>query len=189
MVKKKGENFSSNNINKLILKKNTYESINKILSNTKIIEKEVYTLIRNFFKEYFELNYEFTNHEIKRELKKFYLSNELKEDIKNLFDRLSQLEYLGNILTQQELKNLILDFKSIINKIITVHYKKETSFMKKLVDSIHHIFSHSKNIHSGIKKVVSLAIPAENTEIKKINSGNQINILLNKNNSLFMSYF
>jgi len=65
MAKERGEDSSKDySINKLILKKAVNKKINFILSKAFISEKEVYYLIRSFFKKFLEIDYEFTSEEL-----------------------------------------------------------------------------------------------------------------------------
>jgi len=147
----------TNNNNKFLLKQNTYRDIKQILDSVKIQEKEAYNLIRNFFKLYLDLNYEFTNEELKEELKKVYFSHELKEDTSLLFDSLSKIEYFSEPLSQPKLRKLLINFKKVIDEIVTVHYEKESSFIKKFQDSLqgflhHHLVNQIKINKKSSKK-------------------------------------
>lgn len=144
MAKKRGVEDASSSTNKFLLKQNTYKNIRSLLSLDTIPEKEVYNLIRDFFKKYLNIDYEFTNEELKKELKKVYFSHELKEDTSLLFDHLSRIEYLSQPLSQEELRNLLNKFKDIMDELITVHYKKQASFIEKMKDSLHQFLENSK---------------------------------------------
>ncbi len=143
MVKERGEDNSKDySINKLILKKAINKKINFILSKAFISEKEVYYLIRSFFKKFLEIDYEFTSEELNNELRKIYLTNELQEKVKLLFKKISKVEYASKPFSKDELIRLLNDFKSIIDELIIAHYKKESSIMKRLGDNIHKFFSN-----------------------------------------------
>ena len=160
-----------NNNNKFLLKQNTYRDIKQILNLTNIPEKETYNLIRNFFKLYLDLDYEFTNEELKKELKKVYFSHELKEDTSLLFDSLSKIEYFSEPLSQPKLRKLLLNFKKVIDEIVTVHYKKESSFVKKFQDSLqgflHHHLINQVKINKKFSKKYNVSIKSNNNKIDK----------------------
>jgi hypothetical protein len=144
MKNKRGEKDITSNSNKLILKQNTQQKVNQFLSESEIDEKEVYLLIRDFFKKYLNLDYEFTNEELKKELRSVYWSDDLKQKTQNLFTILSKMEYFSKPLSNQQLNQLLLDFKEIIDDIVIVHYKKEATFLKKIKDALHKFVSFPK---------------------------------------------
>ena len=156
MENKRGEQLNPSSTNKFLLKQNTYKNINQILSLEIIPEKEVYNLIRNFFKSYLDLDYEFTNEELQKELKQVYFSHELKQDTSSLFNSLSQIEYFSKPLSQITLKNLLLNFKDIIDEIVTVHYEKQASFMTKIQHSLHTFLSNHTNSQTKEESVTKI---------------------------------
>lgn len=111
-------NTNSSNTNFLI-KQNYLRKLKVFLNEKSLEEKDVYNLIRNFFKEFLEINYEFTNEELKQEIKHIYFDNELKEKISDLFDELSEIEYFSKSLSQDKLVQLLQDFKLILSQIKT----------------------------------------------------------------------
>lgn len=146
MKTKRGEPLNSSSMNKVLLKQSYIKKLNIILTEESIIEKETYNLIRNFFKEYLNLDYEFTNEEMKKELKQVYFSMNLKERISTLFDTLSKIEYLSQPLSQSQLKNLLINFKSIIDDLVVVHYQEELSFIKKMQHSLQTFLTNKRNL-------------------------------------------
>ncbi len=141
MAGKRGENTDSSTINKLILKKAVHKRMKQILNKAFISEREVYDLVRSFFKKYLGIDYEFTREELMRELRRVYISPELQERVRHLFDNISEIEHTSKAFQREELEKIINEFESIINDLIVSHYEKEKSFLKKLRDSIHKIFS------------------------------------------------
>lgn len=145
MVEKRGEEASSGAINKLILKKAANRRTSQILSKAFISEKEVYNLIRGFFKKYLEIDYEFTHKELLKELKRVYLTPDLQKKVNSMFNKISSIEHSSKPFPRDDLENLLIDFNEIVEELIISHYVKNKSFMNKLRDSIHELFSKEHN--------------------------------------------
>jgi hypothetical protein len=141
MVEKKRGDEGSFTANKLILKKAANKKIEHIMSKAFISEKEVYDLVRSFFKKHLIIDYEFTHEELMKELKKIYLSPELQVKIKRLFEDVSRIEHTSKPFTREELEKILKDFGEVVDGLIVSHYQQEKSFFRRLKDSIHNIFS------------------------------------------------
>ena len=138
---KRGEDASSNTQNKLILKKAANKKINHLRSKAYISEKEVYDLVRSFFKKHLTIDYEFTHEELMNELKKVYLSPDLQEKVRNLFDDISKIEHTSKSFTREELEEILKDFEGVVEELIVSHYQQDRSFFKKIKDWLHKTFS------------------------------------------------
>jgi hypothetical protein len=138
--KKRGEESSSTS-NKLILKKAAYKKVDHIMSKAFISEREVYDLIRSFFKKHLTIDYEFTHEELMKELKKVYLSPDLQEKVKRLFGDVSEIEHTSKTYTREELEKILKDFREVVDGLIVSHYQQERSFFRKLKDNVHKMFS------------------------------------------------
>jgi len=137
---KRGEETSSI-ANKLILKKAVNKRIDNILKKAFISEKEVYDLVRSFFKKHLSIDYEFTREELMKELKKIYLSPDMQDDVRQLFDDIGAIEHSSKAFSREELARLLEDFRKVVDGLIVSHYQQEKSFIKKLRDNIHNAFS------------------------------------------------
>jgi hypothetical protein len=126
--------------NKLLLKRAVEHKINVISEKAFISEKEVYELIRGFFKKYINIDYEFTSEELLKEMKKIYLPNALQEKVKSILERISEIEHVSRTFTKPELIAILNDFKTVVDEIIVVHYDSK-GFAKKLGDALHLGFS------------------------------------------------
>src|SRR4030042_6593152 len=139
--KKGGEDSSPNAQNKLILKKAANKKVEHLISKAFISEKEVYDLVRSFFKKHLTIDYEFTHEELMRELKKIYLSPDLQEKVKNLFEDVSKIEHSSQTFTRQELEEVLKDFREVVDGLIVSHYQQDKGFFRKIRDGIHKTFS------------------------------------------------
>ncbi|MBU1198597.1 MAG: hypothetical protein KKF46_00125 [Nanoarchaeota archaeon] len=166
MVEKRGEDASSNKINKLILKRAAHKRTDQILKKAFISEKEVYELIRSFFKKYLEVDYEFTHQEMLSELKRVYLTPELQKKVDGLFKKISAVEHDSASLERKELEKLLVDFKQIVEELIVTHYQQDSSFLKKLKDSIHKLFSRE---HTKLLELDNSVLSENERTIVKMN--------------------
>lgn len=141
MEEKRGEESSSSIKNKLILKRAVTKKIKQINSKAFISDKEVYELIRSFFKKHLDVDYEFTHQELMKELRRIYLTPELQQKVDALFKKISEVEHSNKTFTREELENLLSDFNHLVDQLIVSHYKKNKSGGKKFKDWIHHLFS------------------------------------------------
>lgn len=144
MAEKRGEEASSSasaNANKLILKKAAHRRAEQIRSKAFISSKEVYDLVRSFFKKHLDIDYEFTHDELMKELRKVYLSPELHGQVNGLFKKVSEIEHSDKDFSREELEQLLVEFKDIVDAMIVSHYEQDKSFFKRLKDSIHKVFS------------------------------------------------
>jgi hypothetical protein len=148
--KKRGDDTSSNTQKKLILKKAANKKIEHLRSKAYISEKEVYDLVRSFFKKHLTIDYEFTHEELMNELKKIYLSPDLQEKVKGLFEDVSKIEHTSKTFTREELEEILKDFELVVDGLIVSHYQQKKSFFTKIKDSFHKAFSkkHKKLLES-----------------------------------------
>ncbi|MBN2459027.1 hypothetical protein JXB28_01980 [Candidatus Woesearchaeota archaeon] len=146
MAEKRGEESSSTssasaNANKMILKKAAHRRAEQIKSKAFISPKEVYDLVRGFFKKHLDIDYEFTHDELMKELRKVYLSPELHGKVNGLFRDVSEIEHTNKEFTREELEQLLLEFKDIVDALIVSHYEQEKSLLKRMKHSFHKMFS------------------------------------------------
>ena len=143
MVEKRGEEASSTNTtnNKLILKKAVYKKMDHLMGKAFISEREVYDLVRSFFKKHLTIDYEFTREELMKELKKIYLSPDLQDKVQNLLIDVSQIEHTSKNFTKEELAEILADFRDVVDGLIVSHYQQERSFFKRFKDNLHKMFS------------------------------------------------
>ncbi|MBN2142707.1 hypothetical protein JW711_05255 [Candidatus Woesearchaeota archaeon] len=135
MAEKRGE-LESKVVNKSILKKAVAHKIRQISDKAFISEREVYDLIRGFFKKYINIDYEFTSAELMKELKKVYFPPELQERTDHVLERISEMEHVSRIFSKEELQNLLHEFKTLVDDMIITHYEKR-SFFERMRDLFH----------------------------------------------------
>jgi hypothetical protein len=139
MVEDRGED-SSRAINRMALKKAAIRKVDRILSKPYISEREVYDTIRGFFKKHLGVDYEFTHKEIMDELKKVYLTTELKKRVETLLIKISEFEHTTKEYSKEELVSLLADFRTLVDEMIVVHYDNHKTPFAKIIDFFHHLF-------------------------------------------------
>ncbi|MBW2991062.1 hypothetical protein KY348_05160 [Candidatus Woesearchaeota archaeon] len=141
MAEKRGDDAGSSTSNKLILKKAVHKRIKQIESKAFVSEREIYDLIRGFFKKYLGVDYEFTHEELIKELRKVYLSREVQEKVNDLFHKISEIEHTSKAFPREHLEQILAEFKVLVDELIVSHYEKEKAFFRKIRDSLHKLFS------------------------------------------------
>ena len=144
MAEKRGGETNSSTMNKLILKRAVSKRIKQIRAKAFISEREIYDLIRGFFKKYLGVDYEFTREELVKELRRVYFSPELQQRVSSLFDKISEIEHTSKAFPREELEKILVEFKGMVDELIVSHYQKEKSFIKKLKDYVHRLFSYKQ---------------------------------------------
>ncbi len=166
MAEKRGGEASSSTegVNKLILKKAAHRRAEQIKSKAFISSREVYDLIRGFFKKHLEIDYEFTHDELMKELRKVYLPPDLQSKVHNLFKDVSEIEHSSRSFSREELEQLLVEFKEIVDALIVSHYEKDRSFLRKIKDSLHKTFSRKH--HKMLQPDDSVLSEHERTIVK-----------------------
>ena len=106
------------------LRKKTHRKVDYHLQKAYVDENDFYSLIKEFFLELLEKNYEPTYEELIRELyelKHDYLTfnHEQREQAVELLRALSEAEYTGDSFSQEEAKQLLEAFKELTTKMTT----------------------------------------------------------------------
>lgn len=92
--------------------------------------REVYTLIRQFFKEYLERDYEFTIRELRDEVKKTYIPATVREDVSSLLDTLEQMEYKTVSYKREELLAILKRFRKVVDELVKTIQRRHSIWNK-----------------------------------------------------------
>jgi hypothetical protein len=122
--------------NKMVLKKAVSHKVKQLSEKAVITDREVYDLIRGFFKKYISIDYEFTSEELIKEMRKVYLPGDLHKRVSLLLSAVSEMEHLSREFSKIELLHILQEFNSIVNDMITTHYE-DKGFLKKIADWLH----------------------------------------------------
>jgi hypothetical protein len=143
-----------------------------VLAGLEKIEKQLYqkspeelsrkfsAIMRQFFKDIFNLEYEFTYEELRMEVSKRKISPTLKEILMSYSKRISEIEYGGYKITREELYTLVEEAREIV-KLMTKPTGKEKGAIKEeqkkerreeIVNKIRQIFKKER-LKKDVKKV------------------------------------
>jgi len=114
MVNKRGES----QLNTKLFKEVFLKRIHYLMTKRLVTEKETYDLIKDFFKEYLCLDYEFTEQELQDELKKVYLPNDVRKKLNSLLNDIFRVEYTEKQLEDEKLREHLREFRRIIDILV-----------------------------------------------------------------------
>ncbi len=135
---------------KKLLKKSHHQKIDYALAKAFVNDSDVYKLVKDFFAEYLNLDYEFTHEELNRELSKMFIEENLKKNISMFLSKLSYMQFNSvNRPSQDQLREMIKQFKEIISSLIVFEESKKKGFLGKIAEFFS---SHKKTKKSGKAK-------------------------------------
>ena len=137
--KNKKTNAKSEQANsKRELSENTTKKIGYLISKSQVREEELYQLVKDFFKDYLKLDYEFTHEELMVELKTVYLEKELLDELESFLKKIAKIECFDNNFSNAEIKTLIEKFEEISKQIMGPLEKQgeSSSIVKKVLSSV-----------------------------------------------------
>jgi hypothetical protein len=145
MVKKEGEDTSISSKDKvdkvispkdkLISKKILLESIIKkadyYSAKNSVTDVDLYYIVKDFFKEFLDLKYEFSFDELVTELDKIYMEAAQRETVSNFILKIKLIEYDDRSFDELEIKSFIKEFSDIAKMLIkNLGLTKETFWSK-----------------------------------------------------------
>ena len=102
---------------KHLLKRLEYLEKSISRENTSIIAGNIFSIIKTFIKEYFNIGYEFTSEDLSRELSSRRLNKSLIKVLVSYFNQVHYVVYGGYSVSLVELRTLVHEAKSIISVI------------------------------------------------------------------------
>ncbi|MGV8169691.1 MAG: hypothetical protein ACP5N3_06590 [Candidatus Nanoarchaeia archaeon] len=142
MVEKEGEKASSsvkakdNKKAKAISKKEILDDIIKKIdyytSKNAVNDVDLYYLIKEFFKEFLDLNYEFSLDELLMELDKIYLDNSTRDHAVEFIEKVMIIEYADNSFSSEYIRELLREFSLLSRSLAKITNPEKPSFWKKL---------------------------------------------------------
>jgi hypothetical protein len=116
--KLKGSEMSKEDVlGRLFMKK--IENIASLKNGTDEVFRKLNKVMKNYFRELFEIEYEFDYLELNEELGKKGIDEELRKYVIDFTMKLSEAEYSGKKLTQAELSSIIEKSKRVVINIMT----------------------------------------------------------------------
>lgn len=107
----------------------TKKKIDYLLSKHTVRDVDVYSVIKEFFKEYLGAKYEFTFHELKKELKRVYIEKTTKDRLFGILEEFSTIEYKDDEIPQEAIRKVLTEFDQILDAIIS-STQKQTFFSR-----------------------------------------------------------
>ncbi|MFP4567743.1 MAG: hypothetical protein ACLFN8_02245 [Candidatus Woesearchaeota archaeon] len=110
------------------LKNKTSYYLNKpVLEDT-----DLYYYVKDFFREYLNLNREISFEEIKNELDKTYITKDVKESIKTFINKISEVEYKDSTFEEEKVKDFIQEFYDLAKQMQYAKKKKKSPLTRLL---------------------------------------------------------
>ncbi len=122
-MKKKEGDLLIRELKQVVIKKCEY-----LLSKKIILENEVYSLIKLFFKGYFEIDYELSFVDLVKYIDHTNLTEEIKDRTTNFLRRINTKVYSGIEFTYNDFHIIIKDFKELVE--ILIGEKEKISLLK-----------------------------------------------------------
>lgn len=114
----KGGEDSEASLLKIQLREETLLKIRALQEQGFLEDKDLYYLVKNFFKQYLNLSYEFTTAELKTELKKIYFTDADREKLDQLLDYISVVEFLSETSREKRAQEYLTTFQQVVETII-----------------------------------------------------------------------
>jgi len=118
-----------------LLRRDTVRKIDFLRHKIIIEYREVYQLIREFFKEFLEKRYEFTIGELRTELRSVYIPHHTRASIKQLLDNFEATEYATVHYARDDLIKLLDRFEEVVEQLVHTHTAK-LSLWAKIIRAI-----------------------------------------------------
>ncbi|MFH1771037.1 MAG: hypothetical protein ABH828_05800 [archaeon] len=119
-----------------VLRKNILRDIKYLQSKGLITNNEIYYLIKNFLKNYMNLNYEFTKDELLEELKNIYLPYRIRDDFFRFVDTIFMFEYSEVSYSDKELRDFLKEFEGYMEYLLVP--SKEPAVKQGFFSSLRH---------------------------------------------------
>lgn len=149
---------------KRLLKKHHHQKIDYALAKAFINDSDVYKLVKDFFAEYLNMDYEFTHEELYRELNKKFIDQELKKEITLFLSQLSHLQFnMEKHPSQETLKHMIGRFKQIIEHLVVFEEQKKKGFFSRIAGWFGRFFKKPEPVQEAPKPEPSSEPVAEET--------------------------
>ncbi|MFA6072920.1 MAG: hypothetical protein WC758_02310 [Candidatus Woesearchaeota archaeon] len=134
MSKKEGDIVSSKD--KSALKKATLDAIVKKIdyysNKNNVTDIDLYYLVKDFFREFLELSYEFSLEELLLELDKIYLDDTQRTKTTAFVKKIIIIEYIDKSFSEDSVKLLIQEFAIVARLLLKINIDRKKGFMNSL---------------------------------------------------------
>lgn len=127
-------------INLSHLKTVTEEQVQFLSTKATLSETDIYISVKDFFKQLFDLQYEFSHEELIEEIDKTYIEEATKNTILDFVRMIGRIEYDSEVkYSEAELKGMLTAFNDVVEQLISVglqQQKKGFLFTKPKEDTL-----------------------------------------------------
>ena len=142
MSKKEGEKTSSSlrsvAAKAAIAKKLMLESLVKkaeyYSGNSSVTDNDLYYIVKDFFRKFLDLDYEFSFDELLIEIDKTYMESQYREKTISLIKRVERIEYANAGLSPTEINNLMNEFYLLSKGLLKMSEHKKSSFWNNFTE-------------------------------------------------------
>lgn len=136
------------------------------LNKPALEDTDLYYYVKDFFREYLDLNKEISFGEIKNEIDKIYIQKDVKDAIKTYLQKISEIEYKDSAFDEDKIKQLIQEFYEI-TKHMHFEDKQETKPIIKFLTKI--------GLYKKPRSTLQTNIQEEPKKEEQINTQNETN--------------
>ncbi len=133
-------------------------------------DSDFYNLVKNFFKQYLNLNYEFTVSELRIELKKIYLTETARQQLDAILDHIAAVEYLSDKSHPHETRRQLEVFQHIVENLLDQETPSSmVHFWEKLPlkNLFHNLSGHFSNHQTTtVQQKIEELLPRLKSEIQ-----------------------
>ncbi len=154
------------------LRQETLSKIEALLQQGFYDDSDFYYLVKNFFKQYLNLNYEFTVSELQIELKKIYLTETTRLQLDQVLDHISFVEYLSDKNKPSQVRSDLETFRQIVETLLdeenpsSINHFWEKLHLKSLFQKLTHF---SIEPHPTLQLQIEELLPQLKKEIQEKN--------------------
>ncbi len=156
------------------LKEEFNRRIDFILNKPVVKEEDVYVVVKDFFKDYFGEKKEYTVGELEEKLYHTYVPQHLRQFFVDLLEKLELLEYTPKTFTQEELEEMLSEFKNKINELLKEFEEEKKSFIERVADFLvkreeHREKSGESKVEPAVSEMPAVEhISSEEVEFNKL---------------------
>jgi hypothetical protein len=151
-----------NPISKKLLLESIIKKIDYYTSKNSVSDIDLYYLIKDFFREFLNLKYEFSLDELSSELDKIYLDTTQREKALEFINKIKTIEYHDSSFSEEEIRKFIKEFSAITKLLIKNVDNENANFWSKLKSSF--VKKHETNTANEAKTLQNVE-PNEHIDI------------------------
>lgn len=102
-----------------------------------VTDLDLYYLMKEFFRIFLELKYEFSFDELIEELDKIYLETKQREEVVNFINKIKVIEYHDSPFKEDKIKEFIKHFSEISKALVKAGTEEKQTLWKKLKKMFH----------------------------------------------------